>query len=146
LEKPNKLHFRVPGVGKTREVAPLLPLCASGKLAGGYCLGQVQEPGRSALMSVNRISVPANRSSNSEPIPTITISTKKTWRSRRSSSCRSIIEHQCRVLRYATHQPFTPRRLTTSIHRAAERNCLESSRRGVWAVHPLARHGERKAS
>src|SRR5215213_6061461 len=29
LENRNELNFGVPGVGKTREVAPLLPLCAS---------------------------------------------------------------------------------------------------------------------
>jgi hypothetical protein len=29
LENPNKLHFEIPGVGKTREEAPLLALCAT---------------------------------------------------------------------------------------------------------------------
>ena len=29
LENPNVLHFGVPGVGKTREEAPSLPLCTT---------------------------------------------------------------------------------------------------------------------
>jgi hypothetical protein len=113
-----KLSSRKPGFGTRGSRTP--------QGCSRPCYVQGRE--RTELTSVERISVPANTSTNSEPIPTTAISTKKSWKRRRINSRRSSIEHQCRALRHALHQPYTPRGLATSIHHPSERR---SSRKHV---------------